>query len=356
MTKLTLSLLATFAYNTAIAGLLTATGWMAASCGFGCNFVFSQSIGFSIALINSLTLARLPAGRWRWVALMGVLPLSVAVGLSLGFVLTGFGAWSHPQVWRAMWIGVFFGLLASITFVLVERIGQLSAAVKTRQLRLAEQDKRAMEAHLKLLQAQIEPHFLFNTLANVNSLIDSDPIAASLLLDRLNDWLRAALAQARCDAATLGDELTMLENYLHILKTRFDERLRWQIDCAKDLRAVPFPPMLLQPLVENAVRHGIEPKLGGGEIYVYITCEQNTLHLLVSDSGVGLHSTQIAGAGLSNVRARVAALYGEQGQFSLKNNAVGGATARLVLPIDGERQGLQQPKSACDAPLRGEHE
>lgn len=333
MTKLTLPLIATFAYNTAIAGLLTATGWMAESCGFGCNFVFSQSIGFSIAIISSLTLARLPAGRLRWAALAGVLPLSVAVGLSLGFALTGIGGWSHSLIWQAMLIGLFFGLLASITFVLIERIGLLNATVKDRQLQVAEQDKRAMEAHLKLLQAQIEPHFLFNTLANVNSLIDSDPVAASLLLDRLNEWLRAALAQARSDAATLGDELTMLENYLHILKTRFDERLRWQVDCAEDLRALPFPPMLLQPLVENAVRHGIEPKLGGGEIYVYITREQNMLHLLVSDSGAGLGEAVCEGAGLSNVRARVAALYGEAGNLSLKTNAVGGATAHLTLPV-----------------------
>lgn len=335
MTKLTLSLIATFAYNTAIAGLLTATGWMAESCGFGCNFVFSQSIGFSIAIISSLTLARMAAGWLRWAALAVVLPFSVAVGLTLGFVLTGFGGWSHPQIGQSMLISLFFGLLASITFVLVERIGLLNEAVKARQLQGVEQDKRAMEAHLKLLQAQIEPHFLFNTLANVNSLIDSDPVAASQLLERLNEWLRVALAQARSSHATLGDELAMLENYLHILQTRFGDRLRWQMDCAEDLRALPFPPMLLQPLVENAVRHGIEPKLGGGEIYVYITREQNVLHVLVSDSGAGLGALVQTGAGLENVRARVAALYGVAGKFSLENNAVGGATARLVLPIDG---------------------
>lgn len=334
LNKLTLSLLATFAYNTAIAGLLTATGWMAESCGFGCNFVFSQSIGFSIAMISSLTLARMSAGRLRWAALAGVLPVSVAVGLSLGFVLTGHGGWSHPQIWQSMFIALFFGLLASITFVLVERIGVLNQAVQVRELRGMEQDKRALEANLKLLQAQIEPHFLFNTLANVNSLIDSDPAAASHLLDRLNEWLRAALAQARSSHATLGDELAMLDNYLHILKTRFGERLRWQMDCADDLRRLSFPPMLLQPLVENAVRHGIEPKIGGGEIYVYITREQNVLHVLVSDSGMGLGATLHEGAGLGNVCARVAALYGSAGKFSLETNAVGGATARLALPIE----------------------
>lgn len=205
MNTLTLSLIATFAYNTAIAGLLTATGWMAESCGFGCNFVFSQSIGFSIAIISSLTLAKMPVGRLRWAAL--------AVGLTLGFALTGVGGWSHPLIWQAMLIGLFFGLLASITFVLVERIGLLSKAVQIRELQGVEQDKRAMEANLKLLQAQIEPHFLFNTLANVNSLIDSDPVAASQLLERLNEWLRVALAQARSSHATLGDELAMLDNF-----------------------------------------------------------------------------------------------------------------------------------------------
>ncbi len=332
MNKLTLSLLATFAYNTAIAGLLTVTGWMADSCGFGCNFVFSQSIGFSIALISLFTLGRMVPGRKRWLALGVVLPLSVAVGLTLGFALTGVGGWHEAHLWQAMLIALFFGLLASITFVLVERVGLLNQAVQAQQLQGVEQDKRALEANLKLLQAQIEPHFLFNTLANVNSLIDSNPAAASQLLERLNEWLRSALAQSRRDQGTLGDELAMLDNYLHILRTRFGERLRWQFDCPVALRNLPFPPMLLQPLLENAVRHGIEPKIGGGEVYLYAVQQGGRVQILVSDSGVGLSAGAQEGAGLSNVRARLLALYGPTAQLSVVGNSVGGATAKLEFP------------------------
>ncbi|MEO8410631.1 MAG: histidine kinase, partial [Propionivibrio sp.] len=194
---------------------------------------------------------------------------------------------------------------------------------------------------LKLLQAQIEPHFLFNTLANVGSLIDSDPALARKLLERLNDWLRVALARTRSDQASLGDELDMLSNYLEIMKIRFGERLRWRIDVGDDARRLPFPPMLLQPLVENAVRHGIEPKVGGGEIGIRAALDNSasgSLRIAVSDNGYGLlkeDQSGSAGTGLANVRARLAALFGEAGRVTLSGNADGGATATLLLPLPG---------------------
>ncbi|MDD2914197.1 MAG: histidine kinase [Gallionella sp.] len=335
MNKIAVSFIATFAYNTAIAGLLTATGWMSqeSNYGFWHNFMFSQSIGFSIAIISSLTLARMKPGRMRWAALGLVLPFSIAIGLTLGFELTGIGNWSHPYIWQSMLIALFFGLIASITFVLVERIGKLNEAIKERQLQVAEQDKRQLEAHLKLLQAQIEPHFLFNTLANVGSLINSDPALAKKLLERLDDWLRVALARARSDNTTLGDELEMLENYLQIMKIRFGERLRWKIDADDAARQALFPPMLLQPLVENAVRHGIEPKLGGGAILIRADIARGGLRIEVCDSGAGLpDGGNACGAGLANVRARLAALFGAAGKLILDNNTEGGATAVLEIP------------------------
>ncbi len=184
-----------------------------------------------------------------------------------------------------MVLGLFFAFIGAIATLLSERV---EIEVKQRRLLQSESEKREIEAHLKLLQAQIEPHFLFNTLANVSSLIDSDPVLAKKLLERLNDWLRVALARARSDSATLGDELDMLENYLRILKIRFGERLRWNIEVPEDARLYSFPPMLLQPLVENAVRHGIEPKLGGGEIVIRVYIDNALMRIEVSDSGVGL--------------------------------------------------------------------
>ena len=125
----------------------------------------------------------------------------------------------------------------------------------------------------------------------------------------------------------------MLENYLQILKIRFGERLRWTMDVPEDVRGLAFPPMLLQPLVENAVRHGIELKIGGGEIVIRAVIKNTGLCIEVNDSGVGLSSdANVGGTGLANVRARLATLFGEAGKLTLENNAKVGVTATLELP------------------------
>ena len=329
MKKIWLGLLATFAYNTAIAGLLTL---LSAKDGFVQNFIFSQCIGFSIALINGFALAQMQPGIRRWAALGVTLPASIVVGITLAFWLTGDGDWHHPYALMSVLIGLFFGIIAAITYLLFERVERLALENKQRQLRQAESAKREMEAQLKMLQAQIEPHFLFNTLANVGSLIDSDPLLSKRLLERLNDWLRLALQRARSGNTSLGDELDMLENYLQISKIRFGERLHWSMDTPEDVRHASFPPMLLQPLVENAVQHGIEPKLGGGVISIRADIAHDTLRISVSDDGGGLHIASGTGTGITNIHARLFALYGEAGKLTLENNAEGGLTAILELP------------------------
>jgi sensor histidine kinase YesM len=326
--KKTLSyFLATLVFNTAIALVLTLfmTGKP-----FWHQFVISQCIGLSVLSINLLVIAYVKSGLRRWAVFTVSLPGSVAVGLTLAFTVTGIGSWGDEWVWQPVVLGLFFGLIGAISVLLSERI---HAEVEQRKLIKSESQRREIEANLKLLQAQIEPHFLFNTLANVSSLIDSDPVLAKKLLERLNDWLRVALARARSEHATLDDELGMLENYLQILKIRFGERLRWRIDVPEDARLTAFPPMLLQPLVENAVRHGIEPKLGGGEIGIRAIADALTLRIEVSDTGVGLIGDEGGGAGLANVRARLATLFGAKGRLTLENKTGGGVAATLELPI-----------------------
>jgi sensor histidine kinase YesM len=326
MKKILSYLISTLIFNTAIAGVLTmsVTGPQ-----FWINFTYSQCIGLSVMAINGTVVHLLQNSIIRWAILSLTLPASVALGMTLAFAITGIGSWSDKYVWPNMLLGVFFGLIGSITLLLSR---QIDSEVKKRRLIQSESEKREIEANLKMLQAQIEPHFLFNTLANVSSLIDSDPVLAKRLLERLNDWLRVALVRARSDKATLDDELGMLENYLQILKIRFGERLRWRIDVPEDARLTVFPPMLLQPLVENAVRHGIEPKLGGGEIGIRATTDASTLRIEVSDTGVGLIGDEGGGAGLANVRARLAALFGAKGRLTLENKAGGGVAATLELP------------------------
>ncbi|BCB26063.1 hypothetical protein SKTS_09490 [Sulfurimicrobium lacus] len=325
--KKTLSyLLATLVFNTAIAGVLT---MLLPHIPFRHNFIYSHCIGLSVLSINLVAFTCTRSGIRRWATLALSFPSSVAVGLTLAFAITGDGSWSDSQAWQTMVVGLFFGFIGAAAVLLSERI---EAEVKQRQLIESESGRRAIEAHLKLLQAQIEPHFLFNTLANVGSLIDGDPTLAKQLLEHLNDWLRVALARARSDSATLGDELDMLENYLQIMKIRFGERLNWHIEVPEDARRSAFPPMLLQPLVENAVRHGIEPKLGGGEINIRASIAHAMLRIEVSDSGVGLRDKNTAGTGLANVRARLATLFGETGYLTLRGNGEAGAIATLALP------------------------
>ena len=330
MKKYLIYFVATLTFNTSIAGVMTL---LMPSVGFLHNIIFAQCIGLSISTISCLIAEMMPVGIRKIASLVFSLPISVAIGLTLAYAITGIGGWGEAHAWQSMLIGLFFGVIGAITYILADR---LAAEMKHRQLIKSESEKREIEAHLKLLQAQIEPHFLFNTLANVSSLIDSNPPLAKDLLDRLNDWLRVALMRARSVEATLGDELVMLENYLAILKIRFGERLRWRIDASAGARRMAFPPMLLQPLVENAVRHGIEPKIGGGEIRIVAAIESGSLHVEVSDDGLGLSADHEAdgtsGAGLANVRARLAALYGAEGRLVLHGNATGGATATLTLP------------------------
>jgi sensor histidine kinase YesM len=325
MKKLFAYFISTFLFNTAIAAVLNL--FMAP---FWHQFVYSQCIGFSVLIIN-MVVAHFVKQPLRRAAVLSVsLPGSVAIGLSLAFIITGTGSWSDDYILKTMAIGLFFGLIGVITFLLSERI---EMEVEQRKLIKSESERREVEANLKLLQAQIEPHFLFNTLANVSSLIDGDPALAKKLLERLNDWLRVALLRARSDRSTLGDELDMLENYLQILKIRFGERLRWKMQVTEAARCRIFPPMLLQPLVENAVRHGIEPKIGGGEIVIAARVEDGRLYCEVSDDGVGLQQMEGGGAGLSNVRERLATLSGGKGRLALSDKQHGGTVVTLEMPL-----------------------
>jgi len=326
MKKILYPLISTLVFNTAIAGVLS---MFDPKNQFWTNFIYSQCIGYSVMGVNATVFYLLKSSIKRWAVFSISLPGSVALGMTLAFAISGEGGWRSEYVIPTMVLGLFFGLIGSITFLLYERI---EAEIKHRKLLKSESEKREIEAHLKLLQAQIEPHFLFNTLANVSSLIDGDPVLAKKLLERLNDWLRVALARARSNDATLGDELDMLENYLQILKIRFGERLHWNIEVSEVDRTCSFPPMLLQPLVENAIRHGIEPKIGGGMIGIHADSNGSALRVEVRDSGVGLINNETGGTGLANVRERLATLYGKAGKLVLENRAGGGVSVLLELP------------------------
>jgi signal transduction histidine kinase len=210
------------------------------------------------------------------------------------------------------------------------------------KVELERQRRRAAEAlhaetasRLALLQAQIEPHFLFNTLANIHSLIGEDPDKASLMLEELNAYLRASLRRTRQPTSTLGEELELVKILLEIAGARLGRRLKYTIEVPAELRSHPLPPLLLQPLVENAIRHGVEPAVAGGQIRVQARQADGALELTVADTGVGLHEDTPEGVGLANVRDRLRSLYSGSGRLALYTNVPCGVIAKVLIPAAG---------------------
>lgn len=196
-------------------------------------------------------------------------------------------------------------------------------------------ERGAAEARLKLLQAQIEPHFLFNTLANLQALIDVDPKRAQHMLRNLDGYLRATLATTRNDRDTLAGEFALLESYLEILAIRMGSRLAFELDLPQGLSNARLPPMLLQPLVENTIRHGLEPKVEGGKVSVTAREEGKRLVLVVQDSGSGLGkgSAGGTGVGLTHAKERLAAVYADAASMEIADSP-GGVRITLRLPLE----------------------
>lgn len=313
-----------------IAGFLTLVNF---GHGFASNLIYSYSIGFSILLLTHLAVRITPRSHIRTVAALAAIVIGTSVGLTVGNLLDGgHKPWNFALGWRALGIGLFFGLIGMIYYLQRERAALLEAELKTRELQHTEAERRGLEAQLKMLQAQIEPHFLFNTLANLAGLIETEPKLASRLLEALNRYLRASLQRTRAEGGTLGDELDLLAAYLDVLKIRLGQRLDYSVAVPNALRALPFPPMLLQPLVENAIRHGIEPKVAGGRIDITAAQCADGLHLLVGDTGAGFGDAPGNGIGLSNIRARLQALYGPTASLEVSEQTEGGVLATLRIP------------------------
>ncbi|MFC4161247.1 sensor histidine kinase [Chitinimonas lacunae] len=232
---------------------------------------------------------------------------------------------------RTFGVLVIIAGVVSALFLARDRNRRMEMAYHAERAKNAEQEKMLVETQLKMLQAQIEPHFLFNTLANVQSLIDLSPPEAKRMLGHFNDYLRASLTRSRDAHGTVAQEVQLLSAYLSILQIRMGERLRFAIDCPPELETLELAPMLLQPLVENAVRHGLEPKVEGGTVSVAFRRAGERLSIRVSDDGLGLGASSGDGVGLANVRARLLTLYGDDARFTLE--ACDGVTVTLEIPL-----------------------
>jgi signal transduction histidine kinase len=318
----------------------------------GRELVYSFSIGLSCQLLID---SGLHAAAWRlagkqadreplrrgwpgWQWSVPIIVFGVIAGVLLGYAIAGWilgtpvppPAWNR---WRSWFIVLSVCLLTSIgiTAFYWSR-GRLAAADAN-----AERAQRAAaENQLKLLESQLEPHMLFNTLANLRVLIVLDPPRAQAMLDRLIAFLRATLNASRVGTHSLAAEFERLGDYLALMQVRMGPRLQFAFDLPHDLRDTPVPPLLLQPLVENCIAHGLEPKVEGGRIDVRAARDGAVLVLTVRDSGIGLSpSAATAGTrfGTQQVRDRLAALYGARASFALAPSAAGGAEARITLPL-----------------------
>ena len=214
------------------------------------------------------------------------------------------------------------------------------------EAKIAQTQRDAAEARLKLLEAQLEPHMLFNTLANLRVLVATDPPRAQAMLDRLISYMRATLGASRATLHPLADEFARLDDYLALMAVRMGPRLAFTLDLPEPLAAVPVPPLLLQPLVENAIRHGLEPQVAGGRIDVQARLlEGARVQLSVRDTGAGLTGAGLTGAGLhggapggsgfglQQVRERLATLYGTAATLELIAGSAGGTSATVTFPL-----------------------
>jgi len=266
-------------------------------------------------------------GFWgRMVFYSGIPLVGVAIGWPLGFVLLGR---SVDRWFSGERVNMLVGSLL-IAMVISLVLFQIFEA-KARQI---EAERRAAESRLHLLQAQIEPHFLFNTLANVLSLIDRDPPRARGMLEAFTDYLRSSFGTMRAGDVTLDGELALASAYLQVQQMRMDDRLRVVIEATDEARRASLPPLLVQPLVENAIQHGLEPKLDGGTVTLRAWRDGDRLNIDVADDGVGLASTPAAaghGLALANLRERLAARYGSAARLTLEPLATG-TRCRLELP------------------------
>ena len=318
------------------------------------TLVHSISIGMCCWL--SIDVGRIPLARWQhrhappgspeaqsqwpgWPLMTAAIVVGTVVGFSVGGAIaaqiTGHAARGFIRGSIGQSIAVLIGALIpglAITYYFYSRetIAAKEAAVQTAQ-------RQAAERQLKLLESQLEPHMLFNTLANLRVMIGIDPPRAQAMLDRLIDFLRATLSGSRASQHPLAEEFARLDDYLALMKIRMGERLQTQFELPPELAATPVPSLLLQPLVENCIRHGLEPKVGGGRIAVGAAREGDTLVLRVRDSGTGLAGPALDGTrfGLVQVRERLAGLYGSNASLTLQDagDAEGGTLAVVRLPL-----------------------
>lgn len=339
-TALGLSFASQFYFSSAKAGL-DVTWKQAVTYALGDWYVFAL---LSIPVSSLARRFRFDPGK-RWRSL--VVHALASVGFSLAYMVlrAGIGAWQSGAIFgdafRPLLVKTWhFNLLIYWVIVAVTQAFDYYRKYHERELHAAELEKHLAQAKLQALQMQLKPHFLFNTLHSISSLMHKDIEAADRMITRLSDLLRAALDSAETQEVSLRQELDLLQLYLGIEQIRFGERLTVEMDIAPEALEAQVPNLILQPLVENAIRHGIEPRARPGRIELHARRQAEDLTLQVCDNGNGIKTSKPArqGVGLSNTRARLRELYGEAHRFEMAGRPEGGLRVELTIPYRTTKQ------------------
>jgi sensor histidine kinase YesM len=327
------SFLYTLLFDTIIAAFLTVLKF---GDGFVINFIISQSIGLSICscilIVNHFFRTTKPALQAILVAV--ALIIGTTAGSLIGTLASGMNASmlldKHgPFFLQLMILGVMFGTIINYIFTSRGQITDSEKRIQEEQIKRLTSEKEAAEANLKLLQVQIEPHFLFNTLSNILSLLDTDLEKGKSMLVDFIKYLRTSLPKIREKTTTLDQEMEMIRAYLNLFKVRMGDRLLYEIDLPKNVEDFSLPPMLIQPLVENAIKHGLEPKVEGGEILIRGEEKEGILRLEVVDTGLGFSKDRGSGTGLANIKERLKSTYGNGARLVLEANQPCGVKATI---------------------------
>ena len=304
------------------------------------HVIISLGFGYS-ALICSYLLKRFFPAIDSTIEIMTSLIGSIILGsINAWILLEGLIGGSQTGLLPVIMLGALFSAICF--YYLYNREQKILADIKLAeaQRKQTEQEKMLILSQLRQMQSQIEPHFLFNTLANISALMDQDVQKARMMLDKLTELLRTTLANSRQSTTEIKNEIRLIQAYLAIQKVRLDERLNYYIDFDATLNNIFIPPMLVQPLIENAIKHGIEPKRAGGTIWLSIQKIQNQLSIQVKDDGIGIQASQHGqqqnqghGIALNNIKQRVRALYENLGSVSITQPENGGFCVTILIPV-----------------------
>ena len=292
---------------------------------------YTSMLLFTVA--GNMRQSRLP----REVVQVGAIVVGSFVGTVLAGIVKGrdirhmFGE-RLEGVSITMGLGIGFGCVVVAWYILREKHARERERMMRAEAERHQLEKNVLEARLALMQAQVEPHFLFNTLANVQHLVETDPPEASRVLDSLIKYLRAALPQMRESTTNLGRELEMARAFLEINRVRMGSRLQFAIEVPEALKTHAFPPMMLISLVENAVKHGVDPCCDCGTITIRAREDEGRLRVSVEDTGEGIKPKKGGGVGLSNIRERLKALYGTSARLVIEEREPRGVVASIEVP------------------------